>query len=353
MIEKKHVVIIGAGLSGLTLSYLLHQENIGVTILEASSRIGGRILTRIGTLGTPLELGATWLSDLHPNLQKLLEELELQKFHQFATGISFFQTKSFEPAQQFKVPESSAPSYRIGGGTGRLIDVLSSKIDVSQVILNKKVVAIEDQGSTILVNTNDGDRISADIVVCCMPPQLLSSSINFTPQLPLSVKELLPSVQTWMAGSVKFVLEYRSPFWRENGFSGMLYSHAGLIMEMYDHTSIDGSSFGFTGFLNPAAAGYSKEVREKYILNQLADLMGQEVREHYLYEDMVWNGEFVLAGNPIIHRPHQNNGHPLLQEAYFNDKFHFCGTETATAHAGYMEGAIVAAQTVAGRILKL
>lgn len=351
MNDKKHVVIIGAGLSGLTLAYLLSQNNISITILEASSRVGGRILTREGALGTPLELGAMWFSDLHPNLYTLLESLEIRKFHQFATGISFFQTKSFEPAQQFQVPASSAPSYRIGGGTAMLIHVLSTKIPGAQIKLNSRVVAIEEKGNRISVSIGEGDCISADIVVSCIPPQLLASGIAFTPKLPEAVEELLPSVQTWMAGSVKFVLEYKVPFWRNSRFSGMLYSHAGLITEMYDHTNIDGNRFGLTGFLNPAAAAYSREVREKYVLSQLTDLMGIQARENILYEDMVWNDEFVLAGNSIIHRPHQNNGHPLLQLSYMNDKFHFCGTETAMEHAGYMEGAVVAAKTIAERIL--
>jgi monoamine oxidase len=34
-----------------------------------------------------------------------------------------------------------------------------------------------------------------------------------------------------------------------------------------------------------------------------------------------------------------------------NDKLYFCGTETAEAFGGYMEGAIVAAQRVAGNLV--
>ena len=59
----EQIVIIGGGLSGLTLAYLLEQKNYEITLIEASPRLGGRIQTVIGNLGTPLELGATWFSN--------------------------------------------------------------------------------------------------------------------------------------------------------------------------------------------------------------------------------------------------------------------------------------------------
>lgn len=64
----KQVIIIGGGLSGLTLAYLLEKKGFEPTIIEASSRLGGRIHTVEGKLGTTLELGATWFSDSHLEL---------------------------------------------------------------------------------------------------------------------------------------------------------------------------------------------------------------------------------------------------------------------------------------------
>jgi monoamine oxidase len=344
------IVIIGGGLSGLTLAYLLHKSAMQVSILEAAPRLGGRILTAKGLLGTPLELGATWFSDWHPHLQGLIDKLGLQKFPQYDKGKSLFQTKSFEPAQQFEVPESTAPSYRVAGGTGMLIEALKNRIPSTQIYCNNKVVSIEETPQGLLAGTANGQTFSADIVVSCMPPQLLANQVTFIPQLPAAVMELLPAVHTWMAGAVKFTLEYGSPFWRQNGFSGMLYSHAGIIAEMYDHTNAEGNRYGFTGFLHGGAASYTQEVRKDLVLNQLEELMGPEARQISMYADKVWNDEYVIAGNPVIHRPHQNNGHPLLQVPYHNGKFYFCGTETAMDAAGYMEGAVIAATAVAGKI---
>lgn len=114
---QEKIVIVGGGLSGLTLAYLLKKVNKESIVLEGSNRLGGRIQTIKGNLETPLEIGATWFSDQHPNLLALIEELHLKRFPQFSKGISLFETKSFEPPQRFFVPESEAPSYRLAGGT--------------------------------------------------------------------------------------------------------------------------------------------------------------------------------------------------------------------------------------------
>ncbi len=100
-------------------------------------------------------------------------------------------------------------------------------------------------------------------------------------------------------------------------------------MEMYDHTNFEENKFGFTGFLNGGASGYSQEVRKEFVLRQLAELLGKEVLNPVSYSDKVWTDEFVLAGNQLIQRLLQNNGHPLLQQSYLNGKLFFSGTETA------------------------
>ena len=344
---NERIINIGGGLSGLTLAYLLSKRNIKATILEASDRLGGRIQTVKGTLETPLELGATWFSDMHPNLLALIDELGLQKYPQFSKGISLFQTKSFEPPQKFFVPEAENPSFRIVGGTQRLIDTLAQKLTSENIKLNTKVTAITELENELLVEISNGSSLKADKVILCLPPQLAGSQIQFSPELPDVVSKILPNVQTWMSGAIKFVLEYEKPFWRNNGYSGMLYSHAGIVVEMYDHTNFEENKFGFTGFLNGGASGYSQEVRKEFVLRQLAELLGKEVLNPVSYSDKVWTDEFVLAGNQLIQRPHQNNGHPLLQQSYLNDKLYFSGTETATEFAGYMEGAVISAMKIA------
>lgn len=347
---KERILIVGGGLSGLTLAYLLSKRNIEAKILEASPRLGGRIQTITGTLETPLELGATWFSDMHKNMLNLLNELGLQKYEQFSKGKSLFQTKSFEPPQEFFMPASQSPSYRIADGTQALIDALANQLDNENIKLNTKVEAITNIGNALEVKSSNGQKIQADKVIICVPPQLVDSQIQFSPELPNSVTKVLPTVHTWMAGSIKFVLEYDNPFWRNNGYSGMLFSHSGIVSEMHDHTNAEENKFGFTGFLNGGAISYSQEVRKEFVIRQLTELLGNKVLNYSSYSDKVWSDKFVLSENQTILRPHQNNGHSLLQNSYMNDKLFFSGTETATEFGGYMEGAIISAFKVNERI---
>ena len=119
---------------------------------------------------------------------------------------------------------------------------------------------------------------------------------------------------------------------------------------MYDHSNFEEDRYALKGFLNGGATGFSTEVRQENVLRQLSELLGNEACQPTTYLDKVWNNEYLLKGNPIIERPHQNNGHPLLQEDYLNGKLLFSGTETASEFPGYMEGAVEAAIRVAERI---
>lgn len=341
----ENLIIVGAGLSGLTLAYLLSMNNRNVTVLEATSRLGGRIQTVKGNLETPLELGATWFSDQHPNLLGLIHELQLEKFTQFSKGMSLFETKSFEPPQKFFVPEAEEPSYRLVGGTQVLIDTLSSKLNSGNIRLNTKVTAVKAIDDMIEVACSNGELLKGDKVIICLPPQL-TGQIEFSPELPLSLTTILPTVQTWMAGAIKFVLEYDAPFWRNNGYSGMLFSHAGIVTEMYDHTDFEENKFGFTGFLNGGAASYSLVVRKENVLKQLEKLLGKEILNPISYHEKIWNDQFIQSDPQNILRPHQNNGHPVLQQNYMNNKLFFAGTETSIKHPGYMEGAVISAKNI-------
>ena len=65
--QPKRVVIVGAGLAGLTAAYELVQAGHDVTVLEAQTRAGGRVLTLRAPFGEGLyaDAGATRIPDNH------------------------------------------------------------------------------------------------------------------------------------------------------------------------------------------------------------------------------------------------------------------------------------------------
>lgn len=348
----ENIIIIGAGLSGLTAAYNLKKKNISCKILEAQNRLGGRIETVHGRLDTPIDLGATWFSDAHSSLISLIKELEIEPFKQYSEGKTIFQTKSFEPAQIFNIPSSEQSSYRIKNGTSAIIEKLQRVVGNESIFLNTSVRKIEDKGDFIKIYDSQGVQYDANIVISTIPAQLLAEKIEFVPSLGKEVDSIMQNVQTWMSGSIKFGVEYSEPFWLQNKFSGTIFSQSGIAVEIYDHSNFEQSKFSLMGFLNGSSIHYSKTQREEFVISQIDNLFGSISQKHISYQDKIWDNDCIQTSNEKPLYAHQNNGHPILQGTLLGGKFFLAGTETSIRHSGYLDGAVISANRVTKQILE-
>jgi len=85
------VVIVGAGLAGLSAADQLTQQGHDVIVLEGRDRVGGRIRTT-EVAGVPVDAGATWIAPDHDALHALIRRLNgtiVPQFHQGKGVISF------------------------------------------------------------------------------------------------------------------------------------------------------------------------------------------------------------------------------------------------------------------------
>ncbi|HLO52231.1 MAG TPA: NAD(P)/FAD-dependent oxidoreductase [Kamptonema sp.] len=76
---RSPILIVGAGIAGLTAAYRLRQAGIRTDIIEATNRVGGRIRTLPKAAGTaiPAELGGEFIDTGHTALISLATELGL------------------------------------------------------------------------------------------------------------------------------------------------------------------------------------------------------------------------------------------------------------------------------------
>jgi monoamine oxidase len=73
------VVVIGAGIAGLTAAYRLRQAGVDVTVFEAQKRVGGRMFSQRDFLpGQVVELGGELIDTQHWHIRSLAEELEIE-----------------------------------------------------------------------------------------------------------------------------------------------------------------------------------------------------------------------------------------------------------------------------------
>jgi oxygen-dependent protoporphyrinogen oxidase len=77
MVKSNKVIIIGAGISGLTTAYLLHKDGFDVTVLEKNDKVGGSIET-ITEDGFLFDRGPNSALETTPIIAQLVEELNLK-----------------------------------------------------------------------------------------------------------------------------------------------------------------------------------------------------------------------------------------------------------------------------------
>ncbi|MFV3303659.1 flavin monoamine oxidase family protein [Pseudomonas sp. NY15181] len=84
--NRSDVIVVGAGISGLTAAWRLASAGLRVKVLEANKRVGGRTLNHRFASGEVVEVGGQWVGPTQERILSLLAELNLSTFPQWNQG---------------------------------------------------------------------------------------------------------------------------------------------------------------------------------------------------------------------------------------------------------------------------
>ncbi|TQV91188.1 hypothetical protein V2A60_009377 [Cordyceps javanica] len=85
--SEAQVIVIGAGLSGLTAASELQRRGFSVIVLEASSRVGGRAYSVDTRLGSHIDLGGQWIGRGHHRLADLVTKAGGTPYKTYTRGL--------------------------------------------------------------------------------------------------------------------------------------------------------------------------------------------------------------------------------------------------------------------------
>lgn len=123
------VVVVGAGVTGLTAATRLHAAGVSVVVLEARDRVGGRLWTD-HVDGQMLELGGQWVSPDQSALIETLDELGLVTYQRHRDGSSVYIGSDDQPkdfvGEIFPAGEWTQAEI---GRLVRLLDELTAAVD--------------------------------------------------------------------------------------------------------------------------------------------------------------------------------------------------------------------------------
>lgn len=336
------VLIVGAGVSGLTLAWTLAQAGRQVEVVEARDRIGGRAHT-VELAGFDYDLGASWVWGNELAARTLLDALGIERRPSLVEGDDLYDDG--HQVQRGRLPRELVAQYRLLGGTGSITRALAERI--GPVRLSRPARVIEPTTNGVRVHFDDG-TIEARHVAFAGPPSLLGAGVELRGVASETLSDL-SRVPVWMGEVAKVVAVYDAPFWRHAGLSGRVFSRRGPMNEVHDLTnpndSRGGALFGFVHRAN-ALDGWEEAVRA-----QLDRLFGSKAASPAAFHAMPWWGEEYTVPSNAPPADEQLFGHKMLREPLLSGRLHLASTETAGVSTGHLNGAIHRAGEVARLII--
>ena len=238
-VAPKKIIIIGAGMAGLSAGYELTQLGHDVTILEARARPGGRVHTLREPFddGLYAEAGAARIPEDHnltlkyvklfnlplePMYPSQLSALRFDSGTMQKTGMDGF-TEVLGQNFGSELDGSPARWSKIKGGNDLLPKALAARLG-DKIHYESPVVKIgQDQNNVRVTFVNKGEQetLSGDRLLCALPFSLLRN-IELPANFPENKRKAINEVRYDNVSRVYLQAKKRS--WEEKGLSGFAFT---------------------------------------------------------------------------------------------------------------------------------
>ena len=411
---ERDVVVVGAGVTGLTAATRLAAAGRSVVVLEARERIGGRLWTDVVD-GQMREIGGQWVSPDQTALLETLDELGLETYSRYRDGESLYITRDGElrrftgdifPAGERTESEITRLIEVLDGLTAEVdpaapwahpraqeLDQISFRgwleqqtddaearenvaLFVAEAMLTKpahtfSLLQAAELGDDVVLNSPvrtihweaDGDNghrvtavsdratVNARFVIMAVPPNLYSR-VSFNPPLPRRQHQMHQHQSLGLVIKVHAV--YSTPFWREDGLSGTGFGAGSLVQEVYDNTNHGDTRGTLVGFISDEKADAVFELnadeRRRAILESIAGFLGDKALEPEVYYESDWGSEEWTRG--AYAASYDLGG----LHRYGKDQhapvgpIYWCSSDLAAEGYQHVDGAVRMGQSTAARI---
>ena len=383
------VVVVGAGISGLTAASRIHARGLSVAVLEARERVGGRCFAT--PEGADLGASGAWLPD-ERHVNQAARSLGLSWVPQRLDGGVRMPGGRRAPGGGEHMAPCGPGAVRMEGGYAALADALAKTLPSDAVRLGapaRSITATDDGTVRVRHGSVGGDAADANgegemiakRVVVAVPPRVAAATISFSPELPDDQAARMRGTATWAGDWCKVVASFKSNFWRasvprDSGVSQPGRGDGALLAVTWEAADsndlgeggdcLAGVNFGraacarldaFGPHADPHTGRSGPELRAA-VARELGAVFGEEVIEEHLLEvyHQAWIGEAhtwrdgdegkLARGDD----PRRLYGHEALRRPTAWG-VHFAGTETE-AKSGHVDGAVLAGERVAREILE-